>query len=166
MSNPPYLQSLRHVIYQTNFSDTRRRGVVAVLFSIVLPVLVLLSVIAINIAQMQLTRTELKIATDASARAGGRAWSEFNDLNQAKSYAKQAAALNNVAGSPLSLSTSESAGDIIFGESIREGEARYSFNPVSEAPNFRRRVCLGDPSQCHARLDTAFQGWQHRVIYP
>ena len=51
---------------------SRRDGVVVVLFAIVLPVLLLLSAVAINIAYMQLTRTELKIATDASARAGGR----------------------------------------------------------------------------------------------
>ena len=116
-----------------NSSNTSRNGVTVVLFAILLPVLLLLAMIAINIAHMQLTRTELKIATDAAARAGGRAWSEFNDLNQAKEFARQTAELNSVSGQPLILSTSEAAGEMVFGESVRDGDARFEFTPHTEA---------------------------------
>ena len=116
-----------------NQSPASRNGVVAILFAIALPVLLLLAAIAINIAYMQLTRTELKIATDASARAGGRAWSEFNDLDKAKEFARRAAALNEVAGNPLVVSTKESDGEIVFGRSARDGDARFVFTPTTEA---------------------------------
>ena len=119
---------------QKNYSSRAdRNGVVIVLFAILLPVLLLLAMIAINIAHMQLTRTELKIATDAAARAGGRAWSEFNDLDQAKEFARATAELNTVSGQPLILSTSESVGEMVFGASLRDGDGRFVFEPVSEA---------------------------------
>ena len=116
-----------------NLSKANREGVTVVLFAILLPVLLLLSMIAINIAHMQLTRTELKIATDAAARAGGRAWSQTNDLDQAKDFARQAAELNTVSGQPLILSVDEANGEMMFGESLRDGSARFGFEPVSEA---------------------------------
>ena len=111
----------------------RRDGVVVVMFAIVLPVLLVLAAVAINVAYMQLTRTELKIATDASARAGGRAWSEYNDLGQSKEHARLAASLNTVGGKALVLSTAESDGQIVFGDSIRSGDARFGFTPMSES---------------------------------
>ena len=116
-----------------NFLKANRDGVTVVLFAILLPVLLLLSMIAINIAHMQLTRTELKIATDAAARAGGRGWSEFNDLDRAREFARQAAELNTVSGQPLILSTDAADGQMVFGESIRDGDARFVFSPISEA---------------------------------
>ena len=116
-----------------HFSKSNRQGVTIVLFAVLLPVLVLLSMIAINIAHMQLTRTELKIATDAAARAGGRAWSEFNDLNDAKEFARRAAELNTVSGQPLALSVNEADGQMVFGSSIREGNGRFVFTPVPES---------------------------------
>ena len=104
-----------------------------VLFAVILPILLLLAMIAINIAHMQLTRTELKIATDAAARAGGRGWSQFNDLEKAKAFAKQAAELNMVSGKPLVLSTDEIDGEMTFGQSTRDGDARFVFTPISES---------------------------------
>jgi Flp pilus assembly protein TadG len=42
------------------------------LVALLLPVLLVISFMAINIAFMHLSRTELRIATDAASRAGGR----------------------------------------------------------------------------------------------
>ena len=75
----------------------KRKGAVAPLFAVLLPVLVLLCGFAINVAYMQLVRTELHVATDASARAGGVAFSELQDVDQALSYVQSTAALNRVA---------------------------------------------------------------------
>ena len=71
------------------------------LMAFVLPVLALLAAFCINSAQMQLSRTELIIATDAAARAGGRAFSEEQTVSAAKTAAFVTAALNNVDGQPL-----------------------------------------------------------------
>lgn len=133
-------------------SKPDRNGVTVVLFAILLPVLLLLAMVAINISHMQLTRTELKIATDAAARAGGRAWGEFNDLDQAKEFARAAAELNTVSGSPLILSTSDSAGEMVFGDSIRPGNARYVFTPLSESEILSGEVASG--FQVNATHDT------------
>lgn len=54
-----------------------RKGAVLPLFAILLPVLFLLSGFAINLAYMQLCATEMKVSTDATAHAAGRAMSEW-----------------------------------------------------------------------------------------
>lgn len=119
--------------FKTNGRVHDRSGTIAVLFAIILPVLLVMAAIAINIAQMQMTRTELKIATDAAARGGGRAWSEFQDLDVAKDYARQAAQMNTVGGMPLTISVDEADGEIVFGESLQQGTGRFNFSPLSES---------------------------------
>lgn len=115
-------------------SQPTRKGTVAVLFAILLPVLIVVAAIAINVAQMQLTRTELKIATDAAARAGGRGWSEFQDLDRAKEFAEQAAFLNTIGGEPLVLGTNEADGQIEFGTSVQaDDDSRFNFETLTEA---------------------------------
>ena len=69
-----------------------------VLFVILLPVMILFSGIAINMAYMQLTTTELKVATDAAAKAGGRAMSIHQTTDSAMNFARSTAAANLVAG--------------------------------------------------------------------
>ena len=79
-------------------TDDRRKGAVAPLFALLLPVLFLLSGFAINLAYMQLLTTELKIATDAAAHAGGRAMSIHQTTDAAYHHAHRIAALNRVGG--------------------------------------------------------------------
>ncbi len=103
------------------------------MFLFVLPAIVLLSFMAISLAQMQLVRTELKIASDAAARAGGRAFSEFGDLELARDYSNNVAALNSVAGSPATLGTQEADGQIVFGLSNRADiDSRFEFKPLTD----------------------------------
>lgn len=110
----------------------QRNGTVVVLVAIMLPVMLIICAIAINLSYIQLTRTELKIATDAAARAGGRAYSEFQDVNKAKDFAQRAAEMNLVGGEPLVLSTNESAREIMFGESRSVNDQRYVFSHATE----------------------------------
>ncbi|HEY6564701.1 MAG TPA: pilus assembly protein TadG-related protein, partial [Pirellulaceae bacterium] len=108
-----------------------RRGAVLPLFALMLPVLLILAGIAVNVSYMQLTRTELKVATDAAARAAGRAFSEYQSVDQALAYAQSTAQANRVAGQPLSLNTTDDTGDIRFGQSSRTGSSRYTFTARS-----------------------------------
>ena len=56
----------------SRFSNkANRHGVIAPLMALLFPVFLLLCGIVVNIAYMQLNRTELRVATDASARASG-----------------------------------------------------------------------------------------------
>ena len=108
-----------------NSTRTGRRGAVLPLFAVLLPVLLILCAFAINVAYMQLTRTELKIASDAAARAGGRAWSFHQSVSQAQLFARRAAVRNYVSGKQLKLRNNE----IEFGSSERasNGSGRYEF---------------------------------------
>ncbi len=95
-----------------------RKGNILALTALLLPVLFILSAFTINAAYMQLTRTELMVATDAAARAGGRTLSELRDVDQAKNAALATAALNNVAGSPLRLELDDAENEIEFGSAV------------------------------------------------
>lgn len=123
-------------VQSARFLHTRqaapRRGAVIPLFAILLPVLFLLCGVAINIAYLRLAKTELKIAVDAAAHAGGRAMCVKQSTSAAIQYAKSIAAQNTVAGQPFAI-TSDS--QIVFGQSTRaaNGTGRYQFTAVRKA---------------------------------
>lgn len=103
-------------------------GLMAILF----PILAILAAFCINAAQIQLNRTELIVATDAAARAGGRTFSELQSVNSAKSAAIVTAALNTVNGEPLLLREDDDAGEISFGFTTQPDglDGRYEFEKV------------------------------------
>ncbi len=105
------------------------------LFAVLLPALGILVALSVNAAYMELSRTELIVATDVSAHAGGRALSEYQNLDSAIAAAAATAALNNVAGKPLVLSTSDGANQIEFGRTNQaNGDyVRFNFQKVNHA---------------------------------
>lgn len=109
-----------------------RRGSVMGLMAILLPVLAILAAFCINTAHMELTRTELMVATDAAARAGGRAFSETQTVSAAKTAAVTTAAMNTVNGEPLQLRSEDSAGEIEFGTTTQPNgiHGRYEFQRI------------------------------------
>ncbi len=110
-----------------------RRGSVMAITAVILPILAILAAFAINAAHMQLTRTELAIATDASARAAGRAFSEIQSVDSAVDAAIATAALNSVNGDPLRVRGGDSDNEIEFGITTQEGgtNSRYIFNKLA-----------------------------------
>ena len=113
------------------FSLTRK-GAVAPLFACLLPVLFMLSGFAINVAYMQLRSTEIKVASDAAAHAGGRAMSLYQTTDAGYEHAHRIAALNEVGGQPLIIPMNED--HMKFGVSIRgeNGLGKYEFTQVSK----------------------------------
>lgn len=107
-----------------------------VLFAVCLPVMLILSAFCINMAYMELTRTELRAATDATARAAGRRLALTGDTALAIAEGKNAASRNFVAGQAFTLADS----DFEFGESMRYGAARYAFSPGGSQVNAVRVV--------------------------
>jgi Mg-chelatase subunit ChlD len=77
----------------------------------------------LNVASMELTRTQLKVATDAAARSGGEALSRLQNRTAARDAAKRTAARNLVAGKPLTLDDS----DIVFGNSAPNRDGSWTF---------------------------------------
>ena len=108
-------QQEQHSTTRDRILSRSRRGSVIGLMAFLLPVLAILAAVSINLAHMQVTRTELMVATDAAARAGGRAFSESQTVAAAKAVAVNTAAMNFVNGSPLQLDPSDGSGDIQFG---------------------------------------------------
>ncbi len=104
-----------------------RKGAVAPLFAFMLPVLLIFCGFAINLAYMQKVSTELKVATDAAAHAGGRAMSVHQTTDAAIAQAELTAQANLVGGRTISISASENDEDHFdaeFGLSTR-GDGGY-----------------------------------------
>jgi hypothetical protein len=82
-----------------------------VLVALLLVVLIVSVVFSVDVAYMQLTRTQLRCATDAAARAAAEALSRTQDVDSARAAAIATAGKNEVANSPLVLETD----DVEFG---------------------------------------------------
>ncbi|MEM7477386.1 MAG: VWA domain-containing protein [Planctomycetota bacterium] len=107
-----------------------RKGNILVLMCFLLPVLFMVSALTINLAYVQLSRTELMVATDAATRAGSRALSELQDVDGAIEAARITAAMNTVSGTPLTIDTADNAGHVQFGMAgLQAGSSRYDFTP-------------------------------------
>lgn len=99
-----------------------------VLIALCLPVVLMFAAFGINVAWMQLTRTELRTATDASVRAAGRTLSLSQSVDTARAAGIEAASRNTIAGEPLILVD----GDVVFGESLPDGSGRYAFTGTAD----------------------------------
>lgn len=117
-----------------------RKGATLVLVAALAAVLMILCGSAVNVAYMQLNRTELRVATDAAARAAGRAFSEYQDVDAAIDHAVSTAAMNDIFGTPLAIDPEDDAGEIVFGTAGRldgadgtVGSGRYTFTTRTTA---------------------------------
>ncbi|MCY2983609.1 MAG: VWA domain-containing protein [Planctomycetota bacterium] len=106
--------------------SSRRRGAVVILFMVVLPALLILSAVAINLAYLQLSRTELMVANDLAANAAGRTLSAKQSVAAARDMAISIASSNQVAGRALALDGSSGAKQIEFGVSAQTTNSQYS----------------------------------------
>lgn len=109
-----------------------RNGAIAVLMAITLPLIVIMAAFAIDVAWMQLVRTELRTATDAASRAGAKTLSLQQDETAARAAARDAASRNQVAGSPLQVVNAE----IEIGLARQASRnARFVFSPTGALKN-------------------------------
>jgi Ca-activated chloride channel homolog len=136
------------ILKRTGIRRTSRRGAMMVLIAVCLPLCVILAAFAINVAWMQLVRTELRTSTDAAARAAAKQLSLSQSTTVARDQAKEAAKRNPVAGAPLLLADS----DIEFGNSSQPTDiSRFVFTPGGKIPNAvritgqRTKGSLGGP---------------------
>ncbi len=109
-----------------------RQGAVVPMLAILLPVILVLAAFAINIAYLELNRTEMVIAADAASRATAREFMLSNDKAAARAKGRDAASRNLIGGKPLQLKK----GDFVFGQSSRSDVTnRYSFTAGGTYPN-------------------------------
>lgn len=102
-----------------------------VLVAVIMPVFVLMAAFAIDVAWMQLVRTELRTATDSASRAGAKTLSLQQDIPLARAAARDAARRNLVAGQPLATRDA----DIQFGQSEEDANGRFVFNASGSLTN-------------------------------
>lgn len=134
----------RHSISFT-FRPARRRGAMLLLMILMLMVVLVMTVFAVDIAYMQLVKTELRTSTDAAARAASEALARTQSVDTARQAARDVAAANRVAGQPLQLDDA----DIIFGTAAASNQGVYTFVPGAAPVNSVRvlgRRSAGSPS--------------------
>jgi hypothetical protein len=108
-----------------------RRGVIVVLVALMIIVFLASVAFSVDVSYMQLTRSKLRAATDAAARAAGEGLSRAQDIDYARQAAKDIAEANEVAGKPLLLDDS----DIVFGKSTQQSNGAWAFVPGGEPIN-------------------------------
>lgn len=115
----------------------RRRGAIMILIVGLLGVFMVSAAITIDYAYMGLVRTQLRIATDAAAKAGAEALlaSEATDAEQQVSAARSAAVeyalRNRVAGEPLQIRPE----DVSVGRLVWEEDGSWQFEPEGTPAN-------------------------------
>jgi hypothetical protein len=126
-----------------------------VLVAVCLPLCLIMAAFAVDVAWMQLVRTELRSSTDAAARAGAKELSLAQDIVAARRKAKEFAARNLVAGEPLQLANS----DIRFGVSEQANEtSRFKFTGGGAKPNAVRVTGKRTEGSLSGTVDLLFAG--------
>ena len=93
------------------------------LIAVLLTFLLVSLVFSVDVAYMQLARTELRAAVDASAKAGAEALTRLQDPALAIDAAVAAAAQNEVSGVPLVLDPA----NVILGRSTEQDDGTWKF---------------------------------------
>ena len=112
-----------------------RRGVMLPLIAVLLPVLMVFVGFSVDLAYMQNTRLEMRVATDSAARAAATRLSATDSQAAALAEAHRVAGLNQVAGQPLKLDDS----DVEFGHSQKNADDSWTFT-VGGTPTNAVRV--------------------------
>ncbi len=103
----------------------RRRGTALVLIAVLMMIFLATAAISIDVAYMQLVRSELQASTDTAAKAAVVILGETGDINAARVKAMQIARLNTVAGRELLLDPQ----DIVFGSGQFGANGSIEFIP-------------------------------------
>lgn len=90
-----------------NAKHRPRKGSIIVLVSVLIVVLIAMAAFTVDVAYMQMVRTELRASTDAAARAGAGALARTQNKNAAIQTAIDVAARNRVGGRSHKIDPSE-----------------------------------------------------------
>jgi Ca-activated chloride channel homolog len=142
----------RHRVRSLGSRSASRCGGVAVLIAVMMGVFVVTAAITIDYAYMQLVRTELRIATDAAAKAGAEALGRLETPAGARQAATDYASRNLVGGRGLGLNS----GDIQLGRLVESGQGRYGFG-LGQSPFNAVNVTAGTgPGTAHPAVGLFF----------
>ena len=106
--------------------DQRRSGAMLLFVLALLIIIFAMVVYSVDVAFMQLARTELHAVTDAAAKAAAGELARTNgDHIQARKVGMEIAAANQVAGAPLILQNN----DFEFGQAYEQSDGTWAFTP-------------------------------------
>lgn len=106
-------------------NQQNRTGAMLPIIAVVMSILFVACVLGIDIARIHVTRSELRTATDAAARAAVEALGRTQNVDTARNAAFDVARQNFVAGDGLDLDLA----DIVFGVSSPAGDGSFQFTP-------------------------------------
>ena len=144
-STHPLTHAIRPLGYTGRRRNSQRRGAMLILIAVMLIGFMVTVAFSIDIAHMQLARTELRSATDAASKAAALELSQTQSTAKAVARGQQIAARNLVDGEPLQLSAS----DFQFGHSKEQPSGRFQFTSVGTPTNsvqVNGRRTQGSPS--------------------
>lgn len=110
---------------------TLRAGSMMVLVSAMLFVFIVAAMLTVDVAYMQLVRSELRVATDAAAKAAAESLARTESQGQARQAAKHYAEMNQVAGNPFLIGDN----DITFGRVSANEEGGWDFSANATPAN-------------------------------
>lgn len=111
--------------------SNNRCGAMLPLVAVGLVIFTVVMVFSVDIARMHLVRAELRLATDAAARAGAEALSREQNSSAAVNAAVRIGGENFVGGRELSLS----GADITLGSATPSGGGKFGFNAGGSPTN-------------------------------
>lgn len=114
------MQSIR---IQTHPTGDRRHGGMLIMIAVMLTAFLVMAAFTVDVAYMQLVRTQLRSAVDAAAKSAGEVLAREQDPVAAVAAAQAIAQQNTVDGQPLQLAAS----DIILGRSEPNQNGTWSF---------------------------------------
>ena len=146
--------SIAFLAYTLAQNQHSRRGVIVILAATAFAILIASTMLSVDTAYIHLTRTELRVATDAAAKAGAEALLRTQNESQAIAAAQAMAAANRVAGHPLYLT----AGDIKFGSASLANSGSWTFNESVRPYNSVRVLSALNSSNANGPVRLFFGG--------
>lgn len=131
-----------------------RKGSIIVLVSVLIVVLIAMAAFTVDVAYMQMVRTELRASTDAAARAGAEALCRTQQKGQAISAAMDTAARNRVGGRAHQLATT----DILVGNVKQQPSGAWVFTEGGKVLNAVRVNSSLTPGSAHGPVGLFFGG--------
>ncbi len=111
-----------------------RAGTIIVLSALMLAMLSIIAALCMNSAYIALAKTEMRLATDAAAKAASITYGMTNDIEVARAKGRQICQKHLVAGAPLQIRNI----DVDFGRATPTENGRYEFTPNATPTNSTR----------------------------
>ena len=123
--------SFHSAFIKTRKRSRQRQGAMLVLICVMIFAFLVTVAFSVDIAYMNLVKSELRSATDAAAKAAAETLARTQDVNAAVSRGKEIALENKVANRGLQLKDS----DLVFGRSQVGNTGRFDFTPGGSPAN-------------------------------